>query len=43
MLLFTAPFVIAAVLIGIGCNPYAATAVAWFIMVAVIRGLTTED
>jgi hypothetical protein len=41
MLLFTSPFLAAAVLLYIGANPYAALAVAWFIMVSVIRGLTT--
>lgn len=43
MLLFTIPFLIAAGLVAINANPYAAIAVAWFITLAVIRGLIAES
>ena len=42
MLLISTPFAIAAVMLYAGSNPYAAVAVGWFIMFAVIRGLTTS-
>lgn len=42
MLLVSVPFAIAAALAYAGANPYAALAVGWFIMLAVVRGLTTN-
>lgn len=43
MILFTIPFALAAALVALHANPYAAIAIAWFIMLAVVRGLVAES
>lgn len=42
MLLLTAPFALAALIVYLGGNCYAAIGVAWFLMLAIGHGLTTS-
>jgi hypothetical protein len=43
MFLISIPFIIAAVLVALKCNAFAAIAIGWFLMVSVVRGLTVDD
>lgn len=42
MVLLASPFILQAIMLAFGCNPYAAVGVACFIMLAVISGLTSS-